>query len=148
MSACGDSRGAMHVLADVPLVRQERRAGVQTDAHADRPAHERADGVGRGSEGSGCGREGDEERVSLRVDLDSAVRTERVAQHSPVLGEYLRIALRPELVQEPGRPLDVREEKRDRAGREVRLGCLPAAAAATRRHGTSLGRSVEWCRVP
>ena len=36
-----------------------------------------------------------------------------------VLGQSLRIPLRPELVQQPSRPLNVREEEGDGTGREI-----------------------------
>jgi hypothetical protein len=39
-----------------------------------------------------------------------------------VLGERVRIRLGTELTQQLRRPLDVREEERDRAGREVAHG--------------------------
>ena len=78
--------------------------------------------LARGAERAGGGREGDEERVALRVDLDAAVPLERVAQDTPMLGERSRVVIRAELVQEARRPLDVREEKGDGAGRQVGHG--------------------------
>jgi hypothetical protein len=44
--------------------------------------------------------------------------SERVAQQPAVLRQCLRVGVRAELVQQPRRALDVREEKGDRAGRE------------------------------
>ena len=55
------------------------------------------------------GRERYEERVALRVDLDAAVGGERRAKRAAVLGQCLRVRLRPERVEQPRRPLDVRE---------------------------------------
>ncbi len=75
----------------------------------------RARGVG----GAGRSRERDEEGVALRVDLDTAVCSEGVPQESAMLGERLRVRVRPEPVQQSRRSLDVGEEERDRAGRET-----------------------------
>jgi hypothetical protein len=40
-----------------------------------------------------------------------------------MLGQHFCIAFGPELVQEPRRPLDVREQKRDCPGREIAPHC-------------------------
>ena len=93
---------------------------MQAHPHADRPGLERALAVEGGRGGAGRGREGDEERVALRVDLDAAVRREGGAQDAPVLGERLRVALGAERVQQPRRALDVGEEERDGAVRAAR----------------------------
>jgi hypothetical protein len=62
------------------------------------------------------GREGDEERVALGVDLDAAVGRERGAQLAPVLGERLAVRVRAEAPEQACRALDVGEEERGRAG--------------------------------
>ena len=64
-------------------------------------------------------REGEEERVALRVDFDSPLLCARVADDAPVFGERLRVRLGAELVQQPRRALDVREEEGDGAAREI-----------------------------
>ena len=64
-------------------------------------------------------REGEEEGVALRIDLDAALGGACLTDHSAVLGERLCVALGAELVQQPRRALDVREEEGDGAGREV-----------------------------
>ena len=61
----------------------------------------------------------DEERVPLRVDLLSAMCLERGAQDSAVVGEHLPVLVS-QLLDQPGRALDVREEERDCAARELR----------------------------
>ncbi len=66
-----------------------------------------------------CTPEREEERVALRVVLDAAVRGERLAQQAPVRGEGLVVADAEESC-EPGRLLDVREEKRDGSLRQLR----------------------------
>ena len=60
-----------------------------------------------------------EERVSLRVHLDAAVGSKRLADHPAVLGERLRVRLRAELVQQFRRALDVGEQEGDGAGRKI-----------------------------
>ena len=63
-------------------------------------------------------RERDEERVSLRIDLVAAVGGESGSKQALVIGQHVAIAIA-ELLDEPRRPLDVGEEKRDRAGRHL-----------------------------
>ena len=114
-----DTGGAVHVHADVALVRPQGLAGV--DPHAD------ADRAGR-------------ERISRRRPPPrrhpSLVRTRRrtrrpacrprapvsrecVPQGAAVLGEEIGV-VRPVLLEEPRRALDVREEKGDGAGGKLR----------------------------
>ena len=73
-----DAGSAVHVDADVALPGDGRRSSVESHAHGDRPGCEvilrRACGVG----GAARGRERDEEGVALGVDLDAAMRSERV----------------------------------------------------------------------
>ena len=113
-----DSRAAVYLEPDVSLGGQPRHARVQAGAHANGPVGERVHRLARG-----CGRplrrrERDEERVSLRIDLDAAVRGDRRAHDPPVRIESVDVARRPELVQEPRRALDVSEEECDGARRE------------------------------
>jgi hypothetical protein len=56
-----------------PLRGERRRSRVQT-AHADRPGSECFAPAARRLRRPLRGRDGDEERVALRVDLDTAVR--------------------------------------------------------------------------
>ena len=131
----GDARSEVDVVADVALVGEQRRAGVQADAHADR-ARLSASVIARGRGDRPRRRgEGEEERVALRVHLDAAVGGEGLAEHATVLGERLRVRLRPELVQQLRRALDVREEERDRAGGEVTHRASETSARRDRRGG-------------
>ena len=107
-----DARRAVHVDADVSLLSHERLAGVHTHAHTDCAAGQTVLPVGRGGEGVGRLRERDEERIALRVDLDTRVACERVTEDAPVCGERSRVIVA-EVVQQPRRSLDVREEERD-----------------------------------
>jgi len=65
----------------------------------------------------GRSREGHEERVALRVDLDATIVGKRLPKDATMLGERLRVMLAAELPQEPSRALDVRKEEGDRAAR-------------------------------
>ena len=124
MSRGGDPRRLVHVLADVAVLRQVRSARVDAHAHLDRPLAERLLRLPRRRERARCCREGDEERIALRVDLHAAVAREGRPQDAAVLGERPCIPLRAELVQQLGRPLDVREEEADGAGRKVAHGLM------------------------
>ena len=64
------------------------------------------------------GRRGErvEEGIALRVNLDAAVRGERLPQQPPMLRQRGRILFRPELVQQLCRPLDIGEKEGDGSG--------------------------------
>ena len=82
---------------------------MQADADLDRARCKLLrEGRGRG-DCTGRASEGEEERVSLRVDLDPALSCAGRADHAPVLGEGLCIALGAKLVQQLRRSLDVGE---------------------------------------
>ena len=63
--------------------------------------------------------EREEEGVTLRVDLDAAFGGARLPNDAPVLGQVLRVHLGAERMQESRRSLDVCEEERHGALREV-----------------------------
>ena len=109
----------MDVATHVPLVGYERGSRVQPDPQPNRPVRELPRDRSRGLEGARRRREGDEERVALRVHLDPALRRARLSHDPPMLREHLRIPLRAQIVQELGRALHVREEEGDGAGRKA-----------------------------
>jgi len=131
-----DARGPVNIVADVALSGQERRAGVDTDANRDRPARD----VARRLERARRRREGEEERVTLRVDLRAAVSRTRLAHEAAVLGQERGIALGAELLQKAGRALDVAEEERDRAARQS----VHSTSARNRRVRSSRGAEKNW----
>ncbi len=116
-----DPRRAVDVDPDVALVRRLWLTGVDSDAHADGAALERVARVGGRRHCVRCAREGNEERVALRVDLDAVVSRERFSQGAAVLREEIRVA-RSVLLEEPRRALDVGEEEGDGAGRKLGPG--------------------------
>jgi hypothetical protein len=78
---------------------------------------------------AGCGREGDEEGIALRIDLETAVLVEGLAKGAAVKRERLRVALRAELIEQPRRSLDVGNEERHRSGKKL---CHPGSSEASR----------------
>jgi hypothetical protein len=120
-----DPRGLVDGESDVPLAALRGLARVEADPDPHdavlRPfvPVQRALSCHRGRNRGRRAREDGEERVALAVDLDPVVLGERAAEQLVVPREDLAVAIAPELLQEPGRPLDVREEKGDRPRREV-----------------------------
>ena len=114
----GDPRALVHVEADVPLLGQPRLARVQPHPHADRPVGQRALAVSGSGDGVRRAGEGDEERITLRVDLDALVLGKRRAESPPMLVQRLPVVVA-ELVQQPRRALHVREQQRHDTGREI-----------------------------
>jgi hypothetical protein len=113
----GDSRSEVDVVPDVTLVGHERSPGVQTHPDLDRSGSERLGESGGGRQRSGRRREGEEEGVSLGIDLDAPLGRARLPDQQPVLGECLGVGLRSQLAQELRRALDVREEEGDGTAR-------------------------------
>jgi AbrB family looped-hinge helix DNA binding protein len=137
-----DPRGPVDVHSDVAVGRQERLAGVKPHADPDWNSTKRRlrrdgrrDGVGRAGE---C----DEERVSLRVDLDAVVPRDRIANHAPVPGEELGVR-RAVLLKQPRRCFDVGEEKRDGAGWKT-LGFHCAIISHADGTPTNLALQTAW----
>jgi hypothetical protein len=73
VAGSGDAGALVDVGTDVSLVRQQRCAGVQADANANRAGGERVGGGVGGCQGAGGGGKGHEKGVALGVDLDPAV---------------------------------------------------------------------------
>jgi hypothetical protein len=91
---------------------------VDPNPYADRAAFQGLPTLGRGVERLARRRQREEESVPLGTYFDSIVAGERRSQSLPVPVELERVALRAELVEELGRPGDVREDERHRSGRE------------------------------
>ena len=115
----------------VALVADRRLARVEAHSHPDlrtvRPGvgAQGALGSDRSSRGVARAREREEEGVALGVDLGPAGASERLADEPPVLANDLRVAIS-ELLQEPGRALDVREDERDRPAWKCAHGTIQA----------------------
>ena len=93
-----DTGRAMHVDPDVPLAAAPRLAGVQSHPHLDLGAHRprlREQITLRVDRRSDCvlrRLEGYEEGIALIVDLAPAVRSERRAQDSVMLGQEVCVS--------------------------------------------------------
>ena len=119
MSSRGDAGRSVNVLADIALLRDSRRPGVDPNAHLDRSGLEH---LLRFAGSSDCSRrcgEGDEERVALRIHLDAVVADERLTKDTPVRGQRVCISIGTKLLEKPRRTFDVGEDKRDRSARKL-----------------------------
>ena len=87
---------------------------------------------------SGCER--NKERIALRVDLVPGMPLKRLPKNPPMEVERLQVALRPELLQQPRRPLDVGEQHRHCSSR---LLCHQAHYRALTRWGSSVGALAQ-----
>ena len=152
----GDTRTLVHVEADVTLVRQPRLARVQPHAHANRPACKCALGVRSSGDRVRRAGERDEERITLRVDLDALVSGERRAESPPMLVQRLPV-VDAELMQQPRRALHVREQQSHNTGRETAhhrtRSCAdarslssgqPAAASVSTPRSAALIDNISW----
>ena len=108
----GDARSAMHIEPDVSLLGDQRLPGVQSDAHSDRSAGERLACRRRRRQRIGGPRKRDEERVALCIDLDAAEAMELLAQGATVIDQNLGVSIA-ELLEQPCRARDIREQERD-----------------------------------
>ena len=114
MSRRGDACSPMDIRPYVPLVCDQRRAGMEPHAHPDRPSREAPSDRARGFERARCRGEGDEEGIALRVHFDAVVRRARLSDQSAVFCKRLRVGLSAQLVQKARRALDIGEEEGDR----------------------------------
>ena len=76
--------------------------------------------------------EGDEEGIALAVQLLTAPLPKRGPQQPVVIGKQRPVAAA-QFLQQPSRPLDVREEEGDRPTRQLRHPGLPATIDTGRR---------------
>ena len=120
VAAGGDAGRPVDVHADVALLGQVRRAGMDARSApgSGRPPARRVASAAAPSAPGAVGKATKKASpcVSTSTPPCAANASRRIA---PVLGERLRVALRPELVQQPGRALDVGEEEGDGAGGKI-----------------------------
>src|SRR2546421_2555989 len=124
MASAHDAGSAMHIQTHVAVRGTLWFTGVQAHAHA----HKHVLRPGMRGEGAlhlhrctdrlAGASEGHEEAISLRVDLVAAARMERGTHQGSILLQHVGVALA-QVLKQPGRPLDVAEEERDGAHREV-----------------------------
>ena len=150
----GDPGRPVDVDADVVVPAQHPLAGVQAHPHPHREPLR--PGVGgqaplgrhRGPDRRHRAREGGEERVALGADLDPVPVPDGPAQDGRVLVPDRRVASA-QLLEQPGRALDVGEQEGDGPGRQRRhLG--PAGGGAGRSAagpGAAASRGADGCRA-
>ena len=88
-----DAGCSVDVRSDVALVGDVGRPGVDPHAHADRSGREHLLRLGGGGN---CGRRGgerDEERVALRIHLDTVVVKERLTKCAAMLGQRVCVGI-------------------------------------------------------
>ena len=102
---------------DVAVADDRRLARVQAHADAQRESLERALARPRRRDRIVCACERVEQGVALRVHLTA--RAECFAKPAPVFLEQRPVLVRTEVSEELRRPLDVREQKRDGAARQL-----------------------------
>jgi len=116
---CADPRALVDVRAHVAFIGQIRGTGVYTDAHLDRSRGEGSFEMPRSRDGAFRRRKGNEESVTLRVDLNASVLSERCPEEASVLRERLRVAFGTQLMQQTRRPHDIREQEGHDPGRKA-----------------------------
>ena len=98
VAGSGDARGAMDVAADIALIREQGRAGMQADPHVDLAGREGRSHVSCCCERTRSGREGEEEGVTLSVHLDPAMPSAGLPNQLPVFRQCRRVGLSAEFV--------------------------------------------------
>jgi hypothetical protein len=135
----GDPGGPVHVDAAVVVPAKGALAGVQAhpDPHREpgRPAvaGQAALGVHRGPDRPHRAGEGGEERVALGADLDPAV-PDRPAQDGRVLVAHRPVAVA-QVLEQPGRTLDVGEQEGHRSGGRAERPAGPDPLGGGHGHG-------------
>ena len=142
-----DARASVDVDSDVSLVGYTRLAGVEPHPDADRTIGQAALGVhGRGGRVRRP-RERHEECVTLRIDLDTVVVRTGRADDPAVIVERIAVPVA-ELVQQPRRPLDVREEERHHSTREFAWHATIISPSSTSVEGQARARQARGFRLP
>ena len=116
VSGSGDPRGSVDVDSHIALGCYERLTGVNSDAHANRALGQPILPFTRRLDSIAGPRERVEERIALRVHLDSAALCERVAQDPSMFRQNVGVLLT-KAGHEGRRPLDIGEDKGDGSGR-------------------------------
>jgi hypothetical protein len=118
----GYSRAPVDVDPDVVVAGDERISGVQAHANAHIAVGPAVRGQSalpllRRRERLRRIREGNEEAIALRIDLDASVSLEALSEQTPVIRQSLGVSVA-ERLQEARRPLDVGEEEGNAARRK------------------------------
>ena len=147
-----DPRRPMHHQPGITVAIGDRLAGVHAHAHPQPhpvgPAMggQRPLALSRRRHRVAGPREGNEERVTLGADLTPAELGEGGPKQPPMLPQHLQVAVAQPL-QQPGRALDVGEQQRDRAARQLGHDA-PSPASQPRRLDAQTQPSFPQVRTP
>ena len=157
MADRGDPCAPVDIQAHIPLLAQPRLAGVQTHAHPDRAIRKGALSVLGSRHRIRGTAERNKERIALGIHLDPVVRRERSSQTAAMLEQRVAVTIA-ELLQQPRRALDIREEQRDDPHRQVPRhrkeptldSCITETRSATRTrnaggHSGTLVQTTAGC---
>jgi hypothetical protein len=108
----------MHVETHVTLLSHERFSGVNPNANAKRAVPQALTDLLGSVDGMRGSREGGEERVTLRVHLDSRMPAKSTADYVAVGGEKVRVQVAM-LLEQLGRARDIGEKERDGAAWKI-----------------------------
>ncbi len=114
-----DARRPVHVDPDVALLAHEWCPRMDAHAHPNRSRAQTFECFGGRPQSAGRSREGDEESIPLRIDLDALIGRERHTQDTAMLRQHPRVLLRAQFMQQLRRTLDVGEEEGDGAGGQI-----------------------------
>jgi hypothetical protein len=129
----GDSRSSMHRDSHIFPADEKSLARVETHADMDLRSlpplctRDPALAVSRGGEGVGGASKRNKEGVAFGVHFPTMMCGDHFAEQTVVLPKDGRVRLATQFAQQPSRPLDVREQEGDRAGRELRRRYGPQA---------------------
>ncbi len=94
---------------------------MDSHANAQRQIRERRLHLSGGSQTLTSALEDEEERIALRSHLHRVTRMRNGANPLTMIHQHGGVAIRPKLVQQPRRPLDVGEQHRHRPSRKTSL---------------------------
>ena len=124
----------MDIQTDITVLRQQRRPRVHTQPHPHRSLLGKHSLNLSGSPQRLRSRRKDDERpVALLVHNPAATRGRPLLNHSPLRSKRLRPSRLTQLAHQTRRPLHVREQKRHRSRRQLRIHAPRIADKPTRR---------------
>ena len=136
-------RRPMHLQPHIARLVHRHLTRVHTHPHTQPQLPERQLRLPRGRQRTRRRRKRDKKRIPRRIHLNPAVRHPRHPTHTVMLRQKLPVPLATQLLQQHGRPLDIREQERHRPRRKrrsrheatLRRGSSPHQRHAERRAG-------------
>ena len=140
-----DPRRPVHRQTRIPAPGRDRLTGVDADPDPDRRAgrplvaRQRPLDLHRAQHGLLRPGERDKKSIPLRVHLMTAMHGDRRPNQPPMLSQHLRIAF-PQRLDQPRRPLDVREQEGDRPARQRAHPAPPTPITGGQQHPAAAAR--------